>query len=127
MQTRGDKGFSLLEVLVGMAVFMIGMLGVIVLFMSAVRMNAFSGNFSEANSLAVRKIEELRESDYDLVVSGTEAGLGKDGIFTVNRLVTETDNSTLKDLKTIDITVSWTVKESTQSITMRTLRSNYEM
>jgi len=127
MQTRGDKGFSLLEVLVGMAVFMIGMLGVIVLFMSAVRMNAFSGNFSEANSLAVRKIEELRESDYDLIVSGTDSGLGKDGIFTVNKVVTETDNTTLKDLKTIDITVSWTVKESTQSITMRTLRSNYEM
>ena len=62
---KNDKGFSLLEVLLGMTVFMIGMLGVTALNISSLKTNTFSGNMSEATILASTKLEELMAIDFD--------------------------------------------------------------
>ena len=62
---RNSRGFSLLEVLFGVTVFMIGMLGVTALNISSLKSGAFSGNMSEATHLAASKIEELMILDYD--------------------------------------------------------------
>lgn len=60
-----SRGFSLLEVLLGVTVFMIGMLGVTALNISSLKSNTFSGNMSEAVILAGDKIEELMVLDFD--------------------------------------------------------------
>jgi type IV pilus assembly protein PilV len=62
---KNVKGFSLLEVLLGMTVFMIGMLGVTALNISSLKTNTFSGNMSEATILAATKLEELMAIDFD--------------------------------------------------------------
>lgn len=62
---NNTKGFSLLEVLLGVTVFMIGMLGVTALNISSLKSNTFSGNMSEATELAAGKIEELMVLDFD--------------------------------------------------------------
>ena len=59
------RGFSLLEVLLGISIFMIGMLGVTALNISSLKSNTFSGNLSEATLLAATKIEELMAQDFD--------------------------------------------------------------
>ena len=59
------RGFSLIEVLLGISVFMIGMLGVTALNISSLKSNTFSGNLSEATFLAATKIEELMATDFD--------------------------------------------------------------
>ena len=59
------RGFSLLEVLLGISVFMIGMLGVTALNISSMKSNSFAGNLSEATSIAAAKIEELMAQDFD--------------------------------------------------------------
>lgn len=59
------RGFSLLEILFGMTVFMIGMLGVIALNISSLKSNTFSGNMSEAVIIAGDTIEELMTLDFD--------------------------------------------------------------
>jgi type IV pilus assembly protein PilV len=61
---RNSKGFSLLEVLLGVSVFMIGMLGVTALNISSLKSNTFSGNMSEAVTLAGDRIEELIAIDF---------------------------------------------------------------
>lgn len=60
-----NSGFSLLEVLLGITVFMIGMLGVTALNISSLKSNTFSGNLSEATSVATSKLEELMAQDFD--------------------------------------------------------------
>ena len=54
-----SRGFSLLEVLLGVTVFMIGMLGITALNISSLKSNTYSGNLSEATMIAADKIEEL--------------------------------------------------------------------
>ena len=60
-----SRGFSLLEVLIGISVFMIGMLGVTALNISSMKSNTFSGNLSEATVIAAAKLEELMVQDFD--------------------------------------------------------------
>jgi type IV pilus assembly protein PilV len=62
---RNSKGFSLLEVLLGITVFMIGMLGVTALNISSLKSNTFSGNLSEAAIVAASKLEELMVTNFE--------------------------------------------------------------
>jgi hypothetical protein len=60
-----SRGFSLLEVLLGVTVFMIGMLGVTALNISSLKTNTFSGNMSEAVITAGDKLEEILDMEYE--------------------------------------------------------------
>jgi len=83
-----SRGFSILEVLLGITVFMIGMLGVIALNISSLKSNTFSGNMSEAVVIAGGKLEELMAEDFDSLVDtdsdGTNQDPGNVGIDTVS-------------------------------------------
>jgi prepilin-type N-terminal cleavage/methylation domain-containing protein len=80
------RGFSLIEVLLGITIFMIGMLGVTALNISSLKSNTFSGNLSEATLIAATKIEELMATDFDDI----EEGAGEDdGNHTTNRDVND--------------------------------------
>jgi prepilin-type N-terminal cleavage/methylation domain-containing protein len=78
------RGFSLIEVLLGISIFMIGMLGVTALNISSLKSNTFSGNLSEAALLAGTQIEELMATDYDDILDndgdGTDQDTNDDGI-----------------------------------------------
>ena len=75
---RNSRGFSLIEVLLGISVFMIGMLGVTALNISSLKSNTFSGNLSEATLLAATKIEELMATDFDEIEDTDNDGTGQD-------------------------------------------------
>jgi type IV pilus assembly protein PilV len=62
---ENSRGFSLLEVLLGITVFMIGMLGVTALNISSLKSSTFSGHLSEATIIAASKLEELMIRDFD--------------------------------------------------------------
>ena len=75
---QNSRGFSLIEVLLGISIFMIGMLGVTALNISSLKSNTFSGNLSEATLLAATKIEELMATDFDDIVDGGADGTNQD-------------------------------------------------
>lgn len=54
-----DRGFTLIEVLIAMALFAIGMLAVAGMFMLQTRGTAFAWGASVANNLAVQRIEQV--------------------------------------------------------------------
>lgn len=62
--SKGEEGFSLIEVAVAMVVIMIAMLGVFMTFTYAITYNA--GNFSRAQCLAVlqRESEQIRSAKF---------------------------------------------------------------
>lgn len=146
---RNQKGFSILEVMIGTAVFTIGMLGVAALLTSSLRGGAFSGNLTEANELAAGKIEELMMAPYDpaldvpkarladdhgghgaaglsdataATADGVEAGVGRNGIYTIFWNVAE--DTPLPDVKTITVIVQWRIKDVVQQISFTTYRAS---
>lgn len=68
-----ERGFSLIEVVVAMVVFLIAMLGIFVAFTFAVSFNA--GNVSRAQALAVlqQQVENMRAAKFTPIV--TDASL----------------------------------------------------
>jgi hypothetical protein len=60
-----EKGFSIIEVMLGILVFMVGMLGVAMLHISVVQGNTHAGDMFEATSLASSRLENLLALPYD--------------------------------------------------------------
>jgi Tfp pilus assembly protein PilV len=60
----GEKGFTILEIVIGVAIFMVGMLGVAALEISSIRAEAFSIRLTEATLLARSSFEELMSAPY---------------------------------------------------------------
>jgi hypothetical protein len=67
-----SRGFSLLEVLMGVTVFMVGMIGITALNISSLKSNTYSGNLSEATMIAADKIEELMSLEFTDEVATTD-------------------------------------------------------
>lgn len=76
----GNKGFTILEVVLGASIFLVGMLGVAGLQISAINAEAFSARMSEGTMLARSTFEELMTYTYtddrldDDDVSGVDGG-----------------------------------------------------
>ena len=120
---RKEKGFSLIEVLIGLIFLAIGLLAIAGLQLASVRGNAFSNNLTRATYVGQDGLESLKNSPYDsskLVGGGpyddgTETNSGID----FHRKYTVAANG---DLRTINYTVTWN-DGSEHSISFSTIRS----
>ena len=119
------KGFSLLEVLLGISVFMIGMLGVTALNISSLKSNTFSGNLSEAAIVAASKFEELLVKGFDDAElsdtngNGTNQDTNDDGVdntgggnFGLDDLCINADHTTVVVKNNITYNVYWNIAEN---------------
>ena len=64
-QTRNQYGFTLIEVMIAMVVFSVGLLGVATMQINAIGGNSFASGLTEAATIAQDKMEELMALDYD--------------------------------------------------------------
>ena len=62
-KARSSHGFSLLELLIALVVFVIGVLGVASLLVSGIHLQTLSRKATEASAFAEAKVEELRVID----------------------------------------------------------------
>lgn len=62
---HGRSGFSLIEVLIAVSIFTVGLLGVASMQISAIRGNAFSDHTTTALCLAEDRMEDLMSRDFD--------------------------------------------------------------
>jgi prepilin-type N-terminal cleavage/methylation domain-containing protein len=69
-----ERGFTLLELLIAMAVMAFGMLGVVGMLLVAVKGNAFGSRMTQATALAQSKMEQMRNEDYDNLYANCAAG-----------------------------------------------------
>ena len=72
----GSAGFTLLEIMMALAIFSIGVLGVAKLQLSATSGTASSRGYTEAAALGQRQIEYLMSLPYDDVLLGDTDGDG---------------------------------------------------
>ena len=97
-----NKGFTLVEVMIGMAIFIIGYLAVASMQMVAINGDSNARKTTEAATLAADRLETLIVLPYDNIASG---GPLTEGAYTISWQVT--DDTPLPNTKTINITVTW--------------------
>ena len=118
-----DEGFTLVEVMIGMAIFLIGFLAVGSMQIAAINGNADAREATEAATRATDQLETLIALPYDSIVSG---GPVTDGAYRVSWEVvdgTAALNTPLPDTKTITVTVTW-LQRGTQSFEVTYMKTD---
>ena len=59
-ERTGERGFTLIEVLIALLILMVGMAGILSLQLTSMKATSFSRHATEASSLAEDKVEDLR-------------------------------------------------------------------
>jgi len=65
MKKSNEKGFSLIEILIAITVFAIGILAVAKMQITAIKGNSFANDLTEATTLAQDRMEKLIGLSYD--------------------------------------------------------------
>ncbi len=99
---QGNRGFTLIETVIAMLVIMVALLGLSALFVYGINYNAGAQVRSVAMALAQQRMERLRQSGFDEVVSANETDVKSAGYsFTVKTAVATSGN-----LRTVTVTVT---------------------
>jgi len=118
---KEQNGFTLLEVIIALFIFSIGLLAVASMQMTSIKGNYFSGTLTEATSWAADQMETLMSLPYadpDLT-AGAHPDVPPDvplveGIYNITWSVA--DDDTTNNTKTITITVTWTDRGSERTL-----------
>jgi type IV pilus assembly protein PilV len=110
------RGYSLVEVLIGMVVLMIAIMSAYMLIFNTTKVLAHNHRVTVASSLAEYKLEELRNTPYAEILSSEEDEVidsqnGEGGPYTRSWVVA--DDTPIENLKTVTVTVSWPEWEQT--------------
>lgn len=115
-----EGGFSLIEVMIALAIFAIGMLGVVSLQSTAVQNNSFSNGVSQAmreiNQSEAERLISLSMSDADLNPGDHGPATSADGIYTTSYTVT--DDSPSAGCKEVVVTTNWTDFKGNHSVAL---------
>lgn len=106
---KGNKGVSLLEVMISIIVLSIGIMGLAPLLVLSMHKNSYSNDITKANALAQKEVELLLgRSDYGVLpfVSTVDS---IDGTFALTRLVEDdvTNASIPPGLYKISVSLQW--------------------
>ena len=118
-----DRGYSLIEVLVAMAIFSVGVLAVATMILSTTE-NTTGGNLlTQATMLARDKIEELKRiKDVAALADGVEDNIDDSGNpGGIYRREWDISNGPTADSRKIEVTVSWTRENKPKSVVLTTL------
>ena len=115
--TGTNKGFSLIEVLIALAIFSIGVLAVTSLQVSASLQSRNSSEITEASAIAFNQMEELmlipfNHNDLDPALNPHLLNSGKYSIQWTS-IASDLNSDTINESKTVELTVSWNKLSST--------------
>jgi type IV pilus assembly protein PilV len=120
-----SRGFTLLEVLVAIAVLAVGLLGMATLVGSVINYNQLAQHVTTATTLAQDRIEELKNTGYDNIAEGssTEANIDAlgDAGGVYNRSTEVDEDAVFQNTKTVEVTVSWDWKGNTHNVVLNTI------
>ena len=117
MQNTEAQGFSIIECLIALSIFTVGILAVATLVLSSIGENASARRITEATALAEARLEQLMALPYSDIVADQET----QGAYTVAWEVTEGD--IVAETKSIMVTVSWWFRGRQRDVTVRHLFS----
>jgi len=113
---KSKGGFTLLELMISLAIMSVGMLGVVGMFVYAIGGNAEGRNLSKATNLAGKKIEELKMTAFADLTSHRTSGAyapSTDGMYTISDWTTKDPNL---NMRKATVSVTWVVKGTTHEV-----------
>lgn len=115
-----NKGFSLLELIIAIAVLAIGLVGVLQIFPVGLRASQRAGMMTKAAFLAQNKMEDVKLAGFDAIAALPPkiALSGREGDFDwrINIEEIELDGVTANaNIRKVTITVSWVERNKTIS------------
>jgi len=122
---RNERGVSLIEILIAIAIFSIGTLAVLKMQTAAMRANTFSANLTQSMiDLNQKRTEDLLASDYsDSTISNGPHGPVVSGIFSTSWQVS--DDTPYLGAKTIVITTTWSDQSGNHTLTITVVKSHF--
>lgn len=105
---KNAQGFTLIEVLIAMAIFAIGILAVTSMQMRSIKQNTSAGLQTAATTMAVDWMEQLMSLPYEAAWLDEAASpfVAQNGDYTVQWTINEDPNNTGLPIKQIDIVVT---------------------
>ena len=113
---RNNKGFTLVEIMVAIAILTIALLGLVSVTIMVIKGNSFSQTMTTATTLGKDKMEQLKNTGYTNLTGGTDTVAP---IYT--RTWTVTNNSPAADMKTIVVTVQWNWQGALHNVPLTTI------
>jgi prepilin-type N-terminal cleavage/methylation domain-containing protein len=117
LKKSAAQGFSIIECLIALSIFTIGILAVATLVLSSITENASARRITEATALAEARLEQLMALPYADIVADQET----QGAYTVIWEITE--GAIIAETKSITVTVSWGYRGRQRDVTVRHLFS----
>jgi len=115
------SGFTLLEVLITLVILSVGMLALASLQVMAIKGNSFGQQMTVASTVAQNKLEELRELEFDAVLTGYDNCTDDANGVRYTRHWTVQDDTPQPDMKTVRVSVTWTGCEAGRSVAVATI------
>ena len=118
---RSELGLTLIETLISLMIFSVGMLGISKLTTVIIYGNTLSQQITMATIVAQDKIEALHETSYDALRSESE------NILTASQhhytcKIDVSNNTPQPGMKTVSVTVSWRRNNADRHVSLKTIR-----
>lgn len=117
---RVQDGFSLLELMIALLIFTVGVIAIIWAFSAGMYAATDIENVDLALNIAQAKMEEIKDTSFASLADSGPAADSNFSNFNVAVNVGEGQNP-----MQVDVTVAWNVKGGSANITLTTLVANY--
>jgi prepilin-type N-terminal cleavage/methylation domain-containing protein len=118
---RREDGFTLVEVMVALVVFLIGFIGMAGVLATVVQSNRGASNRTRADQVLYQKVEEFLTTPYAAIASDSDQDTVGGVIF--SRTWTVNENTPIANVMTIDLVARWTERGDTFQVRHSTIKS----
>jgi len=116
--------------MIAVFILVVALLGLISVTVMVIKGNSFSKTMTTATTLAKDRMEQLKNTSYGSLASGTDSDYARldstvqatqtaESIYT--RTWTVTNNSPAANMKTIEVKVEWDWQGATRNVTLHTI------
>jgi prepilin-type N-terminal cleavage/methylation domain-containing protein len=122
-QPVGEKGFTLLEVIIAISILTFGLLAVASMQLTAIRGNYNASNITEATTVAQDRLELFLSQPYDTLDEGTLPQVIQGG-YTIDGTVTRLDAANANNGQIVTVTVAWQDKGAAKQTVLTCIKPN---